>query len=231
MGVGHVMTPVAKIINPIQEEKKAKQHRSFKLFLEEMSAEELFHQTEVRWLSKDVTENLNHLNQQLHGKDKTICDMFSAVKTFKAKLSFYLQQVKNKRLQPFPSVVKMLESHAVDVLVGHKYSDLSKLGQEFEDKFNDFDKLEPCVAFIANTFMEVDIGEISEQMAELFSVNPVEMENRPCLVDPEIYKNIHQAALKESALFGSTYLCEAAFSDMNVMKSKFITSLTDEHIN
>ena len=51
------------------------------------------------------------------------------------------------------------------------------------------------------------------------------------LVDPENYKNIHQAALKMSALFGSTYLCEAAFSDMNVMTSKYRTRLIDEHLN
>ena len=76
----------------------------------------------------------------------------------------------------------MLDSHAgADfVLDVNKYCDLmSKLGQEFEDRFKDFDKLEPCVAFIANPFMEVDITEISEKMAELFTVNPVEMDKSP----------------------------------------------------
>ncbi|KAG2457319.1 PSMG1 protein, partial [Polypterus senegalus] len=51
------------------------------------------------------------------------------------------------------------------------------------------------------------------------------------LVEPDDYKNLHQAALKMSALFGSTYLCDSAISDMNVMKSKFRTRLTDEHLN
>ena len=51
------------------------------------------------------------------------------------------------------------------------------------------------------------------------------------LVDPENDKNIHQAALNMSALFGSTYLCEAASSDMNVMKSKYRTRLTDGHLS
>ena len=51
-GFDHVMTPVVKIINSIRA--KAKQHRSFKLFLEECSAENgdlLFH-TKIRWLSR-----------------------------------------------------------------------------------------------------------------------------------------------------------------------------------
>lgn len=294
MGFEHVMTPVVRIINSIRA--KAKQHRSFKLFLEELSAEygDVLLHTDIRWLSRgkvlqrffallneikafmetrdedtallsdaewlldlafltDVTEKLNQLNLHLQGKDKTICDMISAVKAFRAKLSFYLHQVKNKRLQHFPSVSKVLENHAgaAHVLDVDKYCDLlSKLGQEFKNRFKDFDKLEPCVAFIANPLKEVDISAVSEQIAELLSVDPVELEMEIInlqndiqlqsqqnaqhfwrLVDPENYKNIHQAALKVSSLFGSTYLCESAFSDMNAIKSKFRTRLTDEHLN
>ncbi len=54
----------------------------------------------------------------------------------------------------------MLESHvrAADVLNVHKYSDLlPKLGQEFADRFSDFEKLKPCVTFIVNSFIKVDI--------------------------------------------------------------------------
>lgn len=59
--------------------------------------------------------------------------------------------------------MKVLESNteAADVLDVHKCCDsLSKFGQEFEDRFNDFDKLGPCVVFIAKPFMEVGIGDI-----------------------------------------------------------------------
>lgn len=105
------------------------------------------------------------------------------------------------------------------------------------------------MVFIANPFMGLDVDNISKQMAELFDVSALEMEmemevinlqnniqlksqqhspNFWCLVDPGVYKNIHQAALKAYALFGSTYLCEAAFSDMNVIKCKFRTRLSDD---
>lgn len=85
-----------------------------------------------------------------------------------------------KRLQHFPSL-KVLESNTAtaDVLDVHKYCDsLSKFGQEFEDRFNDFDKLGPSVVFITKPFMEVGIGDILEQMAGLVSVSPVDMERK-----------------------------------------------------
>lgn len=75
----------------------------------------------------------------------------------------------------------MLESHAgtADVFNVQKYCDLlSKLGQEFADRFSDFEKLEPCVTVIANPFMKEDMGEMSGHLfcsLELFCVNPVEM--------------------------------------------------------
>ena len=52
IGFEHVMTPVVKIISSIRS--KAKQHRTFKVLLEEMSAEygELLLDTEIRLLSR-----------------------------------------------------------------------------------------------------------------------------------------------------------------------------------
>lgn len=79
------------------------------------------------------------------------------------------------------------------------------------------------------------MGFQDETLAELFRVDPVEMEievinlqnnwqlkSQPhsqhfwSLVEPDNYKNLHQAALKLSALLASRYLREPAFPHMNV---------------
>ncbi|XP_070408067.1 general transcription factor II-I repeat domain-containing protein 2B-like [Nothobranchius furzeri] len=295
-GFEHVMTPVVKIINSIRS--KAKQHRIFKVLLEELSAEygDLLLHTEIRWLSRgrvlqrffpllceikklmqskgedisllediewildlafltDITGKLNHLNCELQGKGKTVADMISAVNAFKAKMNIFSVHLQKKRVLHFPAVQSVLNDNAsasetFDKVVD-KYSEvINRLGQEFENRFRDFDQLEPCVSFISNPFVQVEIACIAEQLSATFSLNAGEVEieiitlqndlhlkahqsepNFWCLVDTEKYKGVCTAAMKVACMFGSTYLCESAFSDMNFIKSKHRTRLTDAHLH
>ena len=50
------------------------------------------------------------------------------------------------------------------------------------------------------------------------------------LVNREKYPLLSSCALKVKANFGSTYLCEMAFSQMKIIKSKYRISLTDAHL-
>ena len=140
-------------------------------------------------------------------------------------------------------------SAALDEVVT-KYSQvINRLGQEFEDRFCDFEKLEPCVSFVTNPFMYVDVTSTAEQLSDLFSLSAtdVEMEiltlhndinlkahqsapNFWCLVDNEKYSGVCTAAMKIASFFGSTYLCESAISNTNFIKNKHRTRLTDAHL-
>ena len=68
---------------------------------------------------------------------------------------------------------------AVGIVDIDKYSDfLTRLGQEFNDRFNDFEEMEPWVMVTSNPFIEVDVGDISEQISVPFDLHcvPLEME-------------------------------------------------------
>ncbi len=126
---------------------------------------------------------------------------------------------------------------------------INRLMKEFENRFCDFERIEPCVSFISNPFMSVDITGTAENLSTTFTLDAgqVEMEiitlqndlylkahlsnpNFWNLVDMEKYKSICTAAMKVACLFGSTYLCESAFSNMNFIKNKHRTRLTDSHL-
>ena len=51
-----------------------------------------------------------------------------------------------------------------------------------------------------------------------------------CL-DKSNYPEIVENALKLVSVFGSSYICEQAFSIMNLNKSKLRSRLTDEHLH
>ena len=84
-------------------------------------------------------------------------------------------------MQHFPSVFQTLakkmrllpESWTLTSM----YNDfLTRLGQEFNDTFNDFEKIEPCVMFTLNPFMKVDVRDISEQISVQFDLDCVHLE-------------------------------------------------------
>lgn len=85
----------------------------------------------------------------------------------------------------------------------------------------------------------VDITRIAEQLSTTFSLDAGQLEieiltlqndlhlkvnlseaNFWCLVDTEKYRGVCTAAMTFACLFGSTFFCESAFSDMNFIKNK-----------
>ena len=49
-------------------------------------------------------------------------------------------------------------------------------------------------------------------------------------VDREKFPLLKKAAYKIESFFGSTYLCESLFSNMNLIKSRYRSRLTNEHL-
>ena len=99
----------------------------------------------------------------------------------------------------FSSVQAVLKNNvsasaALDKVVT-KYSQvINRLGQEFEKRFCDFEKLEPCVSFVTNPFMYVDVTSTAEQLSDLFSLSVTDVEMEILTLQNDINLKAHQSA-------------------------------------
>ena len=165
------------------------------------------------------------MNCELQGKGKTVADMISALNAFNAKMNIFSMHLQTKKVLHFPSVQMVLKDNASACEAFDKSAEeysqvIKRLGQEFENRFCDLDQLEPCVSFISNPFMNVDISCIAEQLSATFSLDAGQMEieivtlqndlhlkayqaapNFWCLVDTEKYSGVCTAAMKVASLF------------------------------
>lgn len=99
--------------------------------------------------------------------------MISADKAFGAQLSLYMQQVKKQKVSALSLCLKdvgksLRSSQCFKYFIVPSCQGLVRSLQTGSVTEN----LAPCVTFMANPFMDVDISKISEQIAEPFCLLP-----------------------------------------------------------
>lgn len=198
----------------------------------------------------DLTAKLNSLNNELQGEDRHLPHMISAVNAFKSKLGVWITHLKNAKLTHFPYLEKI--SHIIenkDVFhPGNYCAHLDKVATEFNRRFKELDVMECIAAFVSNPFMPIDVEQVAAKFQEVFALssgvdmeiidlqNDIELKARSRdsdfwgLVNRHKFPLLTACALKVNAYFGSTYLCEMAFSQMKIIKSKYRSRLTDRHL-
>uniref|UniRef100_A0A8C1R9U2 HAT C-terminal dimerisation domain-containing protein n=1 Tax=Cyprinus carpio TaxID=7962 RepID=A0A8C1R9U2_CYPCA len=219
--LSHVMTLVVKIVNSIRA--KGLQHRLFKSLLDELHASygDLNLHSSIRWLNHlgfltDVTAKLNELN-------------YDAVNAFKAKVGVWASQLKNGSLVHFPNLEKMLQNmRNKDAFLPQEFcSQLEKLTSEFNRRFQELNDIQEVQVFDLPIGVDMEIIELQ---------NDIELKARSRdsdfwgLVNTEKFPLLSSCARKVKAYFGSTYLCEMAFSQMKIIKSKNRSCLTNRHL-
>ncbi|XP_050503442.1 EPM2A-interacting protein 1-like [Diabrotica virgifera virgifera] len=127
---------------------------------------------------------------------------------------------------------------------------LTRLRHEFDSRFSDFNKIEAIAQFVSYPYMSFDTESLSQAIEQHFSESRPETEleivtlqndlclksvagkeNFWCLVSKQKYPILVNVALKISALFCSTYLCESTFLNMKFIKNKYRSRVTDEHLD
>ena len=182
----------------------------------------------------DLTSVLNELNLELQGKDKTVVNMISSVNAFKQKmqlLSSKLQRHDFGNFQNFASELKT-QGKACAQLDSARYTEqIENCLSDFDKWLQDFALLEPIATFMCYQFSEdIEVDSPVSKIATLFHLNlsagwdemltlqaDIQRKSRAHgqfwnLLTEEKYPNMRKYATSLTALFGSTYLCESAFS-------------------
>ncbi|XP_077968860.1 general transcription factor II-I repeat domain-containing protein 2A-like [Styela clava] len=199
--------------------------------------------SDKKWLSDfafvvDVTALLNELNCKLQSKKLFVHNMHSLVKSFITKLQFLSRQLQNNNLAHFPT----LNTATTSANDFQKYSTmLDALHAEFLRRFEDFRLIENKMSMVSSPFTSNVENIPSDAQLELIDLQcdtllqekfkSSEILDFYSSLNKKSFPNIRRHAQKMLVLFGSTYICEQTFSVMNFTKSKFRSSLTDEHLS
>ncbi|CAK8673763.1 unnamed protein product [Clavelina lepadiformis] len=182
-------------------------------------------------------EKLNELNVKLQGNGLFAHEMYVHVKSFQMKLSLFLRQAGNIRFGHFP----LLKEANISGELAAKYKvQLDTLAIEFGRRFQDLKNLEPQFNMLSSPFT-TEVYSASEdlqlELLDLQANNDLKEKFKSDLL-PDFYKslsddlfpNLKNFAAKFLTLFGSTYICEQAFSCLNINKSKNRSLLTDTNL-
>ena len=186
----------------------------------------------------DIFQALNALNLQLQGKNINIIMHYDIVWSFMSKLDLWQSRIKQGNPASFCNLDSALnngnlKSELKTQIKTHQFD----LKEEFIKYFPDIDEKREAWKFIRNPFQcEVDkiFDEAQEEFLELklnstAKVNFKELELEAFwLKYLPVYPLISTQALRVLVMIGSTYLCEAAFSTLVAIKTKYRNKLEVE---
>ncbi|XP_066947038.1 EPM2A-interacting protein 1-like [Macrobrachium rosenbergii] len=154
----------------------------------------------------------------------------------------FQRQSASHNLAHFPNLKSMQNKNNIDDGdLAEKYCEkISKLRDEFQNRFSDFKCMENEFAVFRNPF-SVDVNVLPEPL----QLEIIDMQCDSVLKDKfstcqlstfyqyvdSKYPNVKYLASKIMSMYGSTFACEQLFSVMNINKSRLRSKLSDEHLN
>ncbi|XP_042222791.1 zinc finger BED domain-containing protein 5-like [Homarus americanus] len=106
--------------------------------------EALLFYSKVRWLSKDIFEQLNRLNLKLQGKDRNVFHLMDCLRAFLAKLQKWQRKVNAGNVAMFENLSTVLdenEDHLLDPALKTEITQhLKSLESELKKYFPEFEE-------------------------------------------------------------------------------------------
>ncbi|XP_060929426.1 general transcription factor II-I repeat domain-containing protein 2-like [Limanda limanda] len=186
----------------------------------------------------DVTALMNELNSKLQGKGLFAHDIYSQVKVFMKKLQFLSSQLEGNILYHMPTLKEATPSadhlRRFSSLLGALHGEFSRSVQDFQTVESEMHMISsPFTCSVYNVPSDVQLELIDLQcdsrLAWLFkSVSLLKFYSS---LKEENFPRMRRRAQKMFVLFGSTYICEQTCSAMRFNKSRYRSSLTDDHLS
>lgn len=252
---GNVLKRVFALLPEIREFLQNRNTKVAAEYLEFLSGEETV--CMIAFMA-DLFSHFNELNLNLQGKDKLLCDIWEKIKAFERKLSLFESDLTDQEFLYFPSLKAALENIEYAYDLKQNVQLLKDVRSEFSVRFKDFDQISDLFHLLKNPFSAEPSGNWVSQAVKLFSninkaavkLELIEFQENIVLRDEfqkisqtdglanfwvntvksESFPNLNKIAIMSFTMFGSTYLCEAAFSKMNFIKNRYRSSLTNEHL-
>ncbi|XP_068225681.1 zinc finger BED domain-containing protein 5-like [Palaemon carinicauda] len=186
----------------------------------------------------DIFESLNAVNLKLQGKNIHIISHHDTIRTFMSKLDLWKCRIQQGNAASFRNLDSGLAHGNLDpelkiLIITH----LSSLKAEFTKYFPDIDDMRESWKFIRNPF-QCEFANVAEEIQEEFlelkfnstamdEFNDLDLETF-WIKYHSVYPLISHQALRVLTMFGSTYLCETAFSTLTAIKTKYRNRLDVE---
>ena len=154
--------------------------------------------------------------------------MVGHVESFRSKLRLFTDCLQNNDLAHL-SCCSVIRDGYSDADFTQFISNAASLSEAFHSRLEDFHKLKSLLALYNNPMQVNAATQPSEIQLELCDLQndqfllSKKMENPKNFwkfVSKERFPMLKNAALKLFSMFGSTYICEYAFSAINIIKSK-----------
>lgn len=192
----------------------------------------------------DIFAEINNLNAAMQGRQETLVGTVEKLTAFKDKLSLWKRRISIGRTAPFPNISLILQADNATsfdeikpIVVGH----LEKLMSEFQRYIPEDISI---YSWVKNPF-DVKIEDLPKEMSDIHQLEEqlIDIQNDKTLeynfkkeTLSVFWTKIHKEkdvlgsqALKVLLPFPTTYLCEAGFSALTVVKTKYRNRLAPEH--
>ncbi|XP_054767064.2 SCAN domain-containing protein 3-like [Lytechinus pictus] len=193
----------------------------------------------------DIFTHLNGLNLKLQGRGKSLAACRKTVKTFQGMLPVYLKDL-TKDKKYFPT----LKEYGPNAIVGAEF--VQKLMDEFHTRFADFKNLDSILLVVTQPFLvdptderwleqagaispDMSQQDLQEQLIELQADDELKLqfngqELEKFWIELTGFPVLRSMSTKILTIFGSTYICEQCFSNMNFIKNKYRNRITNTHL-